>query len=54
MKTKITIATALLAMSTLFAQATTPPTATPAPNKMEKSKTGKHKKSHKKIATPTT
>jgi len=47
---KITIATAILAMSTLFAQSTTAPT-TPASGKMEKSKTGKHKKSHKKMAT---
>lgn len=50
MTMKITIATAILAMSTLFAQSTTTPT-TPAPGKMEKSKTGKHKKSHKKMAT---
>ncbi len=49
MTMKITIASALLAMSTLFAQATTT-TPAPAPNKMEK-KSGKQKKSHKKMST---
>ncbi|WP_155121483.1 hypothetical protein [Bryobacter aggregatus] len=51
MKTKITFATTILAMSALFAQST-PPATNQAPTKAERSKSGKHKK-HKKDAATT-
>lgn len=50
---KLTIATALLAMSTLFAQSVTPPATHQAPTKTEKHKKGKHKKMEEKKTTPT-